>query len=88
MAPPTDPLVIEAFTYLALSLLLVAFRVYCQSRNGGFGNIRADDYLMILAMLPLTVETCLSYSVGMTYHGLANSGMTDAERAALSPDST
>ncbi|KAH6887566.1 hypothetical protein B0T10DRAFT_538971 [Thelonectria olida] len=88
MAPPTDPLVIEAFTYLALSLCLVAFRVYCQSRNGGLGNIRADDYLMILAMLPLTVETCLSYTVGMMYHGLANNNMTDAERAALSPDST
>lgn len=32
-------------------------------------------------------ETALAYSVGHVAHGLANNGMTDEQRATLSPDS-
>lgn len=33
-----------------------------------------------------TAQSALAYSVGNASHGLANNGMTDAQRAALSPD--
>jgi hypothetical protein len=33
-----------------------------------------------------TAQTALAYSVGHVAHGLANNGLTDAQRAALSPD--
>lgn len=33
-----------------------------------------------------TAQTALAYSVGRVAHGLANNGLTDAQRAALSPD--
>lgn len=33
-----------------------------------------------------TAQTALAYSIGNAAHGLANNGMTDAQRIALSPD--
>lgn len=33
-----------------------------------------------------TAQTALAYSVGNVAHGLANNGMTDAQRAGLSLD--
>lgn len=32
-----------------------------------------------------SAQAALAYSIGNIAHGLANNGMTDAERAALSP---
>jgi len=34
-----------------------------------------------------TLQNCLGYQIGALAHGLANNGMTDAQRAALLPDS-
>jgi hypothetical protein len=33
-----------------------------------------------------SAQTALAYCVGAVAHGLANNGLTDAQRAALSPD--
>lgn len=33
-----------------------------------------------------TAQTALAYNVGRVAHGLANNGMTDTQRAALSHD--
>lgn len=77
----------EGFTYLALSFLIVCIRLLIRIRQAGISNLFADDYLMIVALLPYTTETILAYMVGQRFNGLTNSGMTDAERASLSVDS-
>ncbi|RYC62353.1 hypothetical protein CHU98_g3848 [Xylaria longipes] len=52
----------------------------------GIRNLHADDVLIWIAILFYTAQTVLGYSVGSVAHGLANNGLTSAERAALSPD--
>lgn len=42
---------------------------------------------MIWTIAPYVTEIVLAYVAGATFHGLSNSGMTDAEREALSPAS-
>lgn len=83
----TDPLFVEACIYLGISILVIGFRTFCRTKQGGFRNLQADDYLMLILIIPLSGETFLGYTVGTWYHGLTNSGMTDEQRAALSPDS-
>ena len=74
----------EGYTYLALSFLIIAFRLFVRTRNGQeYNGLRKDDYIMALVLLPLTAETILAYFVEASAKGLTNSGMTDAERAAL-----
>lgn len=77
----------EGFTYLAISYLIVGLRLAIRVRQAGIRNLFADDYLMIIALLPYTTETILAYLVGERFHGLTNSGMTDEERANLKVDS-
>ncbi|KAF5670103.1 integral membrane protein PTH11 [Fusarium heterosporum] len=78
---------IEAFTLLSIGILVILLRTYARIRQAGIRNFEADDYLMLLAIIPYTIETVLAYTVGSQFHGLTNSGMTDKEREALSPDS-
>jgi hypothetical protein len=85
--PGMDPYIIEALTYLAFCILLIAFRTYCRMRGGGVSALGPEDYLMIVSILPFVAETTIAYKVGETFHGLTNSDMTDEEREALSPDS-
>jgi hypothetical protein len=40
-----------------------------------------------VAKLLYSIETAAAYIVGARFHGLANNGMTDAERASLDPQS-
>jgi hypothetical protein len=44
----------------------------------------ADNGRVILQLL-YTTQTTMGYEVGNLAHGMANNGMTDAQRAALSP---
>jgi hypothetical protein len=44
-------------------------------------------YTNLNCQLIYTAQTTLGYNVGVLAHGLANNGMTDAERSALSQDS-
>ncbi|PNY25230.1 Uncharacterized protein TCAP_04832 [Tolypocladium capitatum] len=78
---------IEAWTLLAIGLVITMLRTYSRARSVGFGGLQADDYLVWVGALFYALETGLAYSVGNVAHGLANNGMTDAERSALSPDS-
>ncbi|CAH0003301.1 unnamed protein product [Clonostachys byssicola] len=82
-----DPYIIEALTYLAFCILLIAFRTYCRMRGGGISALGPEDYLMLVSILPFVAETTIAYKVGETFHGLTNSDMTTEEREALSPDS-
>ncbi|RMJ12767.1 hypothetical protein BHE90_008338 [Fusarium euwallaceae] len=79
---------IEAFTLLALALLITALRTYVRISTVGWRNLWADDYLILLAAVVYSVETGLAYSVGNIAKGMANNSMTDAQRAALQPDDT
>ncbi|UPL03547.1 hypothetical protein LCI18_014481 [Fusarium solani-melongenae] len=79
---------IEAFTLLALALLITALRSYVRISTVGLRNLWADDYLVLLAAVVYSIETGLAYSVGNIAKGMANNSMTDEQRAALHPDDT
>ncbi|KAG8673715.1 hypothetical protein FPOAC2_07177 [Fusarium poae] len=82
-----DSFVAEAFILLAISILVIFLRTYARVRQVGLRNLEVDDYLMLLVIVPYTIETALAYTVGAKFRGLTNSGMTDDEREALSPGS-
>jgi hypothetical protein len=77
----------EAFILLSIGILVICLRTYARIRQAGIRNLEADDYLMLLVIVPYTIESGLAYMVGASFHGLTNSGMTDDERDALSPHS-
>ncbi|CAH0045182.1 unnamed protein product [Clonostachys solani] len=83
----TDPFIIEAFSYLAICVVVVLFRTFCRVKQTGWVGLGPDDYLMLACLVPLLTETILAYNVGAQFRGLSNSNMADDERAALSPDS-
>ncbi|KAL1875310.1 hypothetical protein VTK73DRAFT_10147 [Phialemonium thermophilum] len=76
---------IEAWTLLSIGLLVTILRTYTRVRAVGFKGLQADDLLAWIGALFYCVETSLAYSVGNVAHGLANNGMTDKQRASLSP---
>ncbi|CAK7216060.1 hypothetical protein SBRCBS47491_002703 [Sporothrix bragantina] len=82
-----DSFTTEAFTLLAIGLFFIFLRTYARLTKTGMSGFKADDYLMLLAAVVYAAETTLAYTVGAYWKGLANNGMTDAERAALSPTS-
>ncbi|QGI88314.1 hypothetical protein CEK25_003270 [Fusarium fujikuroi] len=82
-----DSFAAEAFTLLSIGISVIGLRTFARIRQVGVRNFEADDYLMLLAIIPYTIETALAYTVGAKFHGLTNSGMTDEERKALSPHS-
>lgn len=82
-----DSFTTEAFTLLAIGLFFIFLRTYARLSKGGMAGFQIDDYLMLVAAVIYAAETSLAYTVGAYWHGLANNGMTDAERAALSPTS-
>lgn len=81
-----DSFAAEAFTLLSIGISVIGLRTFARIRQVGVRNFEADDYLMLLAIVPYTIETALAYIVGAKFHGLTNSGMTDEERKALSPN--
>ncbi|KAH6609149.1 hypothetical protein Trco_002495 [Trichoderma cornu-damae] len=93
--PPPDPaaaaaafqqFVVEAWTLLAIGISVTILRTVSRIRSAGFRGLGGDDYLAWLAVILYVAETTLAYNVGHAANGLANNGMTDAQRAALSPD--
>ncbi|KAI1371623.1 hypothetical protein F4677DRAFT_305867 [Hypoxylon crocopeplum] len=78
---------IEAWTLLAIGILVTILRTYARIKAVGFRRLQADDYLVWVGVTFYAVETSLAYSVGAVAQGLANNAMTDEQRAALSPDS-
>ncbi|XXH01068.1 hypothetical protein Hte_007419 [Hypoxylon texense] len=78
---------IEAWTLLAIGICVTILRTYARVKAVGFRRLQADDYLVWVGVTFYAVETSLAYSVGAVAQGLANNGMTDEQRATLSPDS-
>ncbi|KAB8075252.1 hypothetical protein BDV29DRAFT_172331 [Aspergillus leporis] len=77
---------IESWTLYAVGLLATVLRTYSRWSAVGFRHLRADDYLIWVGIAFYTAQTALAYSIGNVANGLANNGMTDAQRAALSVD--
>ncbi|KAJ6782103.1 hypothetical protein PWT90_08392 [Aphanocladium album] len=78
--------VVEAWSLLSAALAITALRIGFRISALGIRHLGWDDYLVCLGALFYVIETTLAYNVGHVAHGLANGGMTDEERAALSPD--
>ncbi|PGH32258.1 hypothetical protein GX50_04923 [[Emmonsia] crescens] len=76
----------EAWTLLAVALLVTGIRTYSRVDAVGFKGLQPDDYLVAVGVTFYAIETALAYSVGNIAKGFANNGMTDEQRAALSPD--
>lgn len=53
----------EAFSLLAISLVVIVLRWISRVMTVGFARLAADDYLMIVAGVS---ETCLSAAIGNT----------------------
>ncbi|EPS28373.1 hypothetical protein POX_f07459 [Penicillium oxalicum] len=79
--------VTEAFTLLAVAIVIIGLRTVARWIMVGPRNFQADDYLMILACIVYGLETGAAYTVGAWFKGLANNAMTDEQRRTLSPDS-
>ncbi|GAB1198391.1 hypothetical protein APSETT444_007710 [Aspergillus pseudonomiae] len=77
---------IESWTLYSIGVAATILRTYARGSAVGLRNLRADDYLIWVGIIFYTAQTALAYSVGNVAHGLANNGMTDAQRAALSID--
>ncbi|EMR63676.1 hypothetical protein UCREL1_9373 [Eutypa lata UCREL1] len=77
---------IQLWTLFSIGVSVTILRTYARSKAVGMRNLRADDFLVWIAILFYSTQTALAHSVGSVAHGLANNGITDAERAALSPD--
>ncbi|RYO91997.1 hypothetical protein DL764_008200 [Monosporascus ibericus] len=99
MPPPPDPAAlaaaqeamkrfsIEAWTLLSIGLLVTIVRTFGRIKALGFKGLQPDDFMVWVGATFYTIETGLAYSVGAKAQGLANNGMTDEERATLSPNS-
>ncbi|KAI9872230.1 MAG: hypothetical protein M1830_001881, partial [Pleopsidium flavum] len=79
--------VAEAWSTLAIALVFIFLRLYARISLFGFRKLALDDALMVLAGLSYTAETTAAYFIGAYWFGLANSGMTEAQRATLDPSS-
>ncbi|KAK4206140.1 hypothetical protein QBC37DRAFT_145338 [Rhypophila decipiens] len=80
-----DQFTVEAFTLFAVALSVTILRTYARVRNEGIRGLYWDDYLVWIGTTAYGIETVLAYCVGAVARGLANNGMTDEQRAALSP---
>ncbi|KAG8416250.1 hypothetical protein J3458_006846 [Metarhizium acridum] len=76
---------IELWTLYGIGVFATFLRTYARIRAVGARNLRADDYLVWVGVAFYTAQAALGYSIGNIAHGLANNGMSDAERVALSP---
>ncbi|KAK2753841.1 hypothetical protein FQN55_000205 [Onygenales sp. PD_40] len=76
----------EAWALLGVGLMVTIIRTYGRIASLGLKGLRADDYLAWVGAIFYAIETSLAYSVGNVAKGFANNGMTDAQRASLSPD--
>ncbi|KAL2128639.1 hypothetical protein VTI74DRAFT_8912 [Chaetomium olivicolor] len=76
---------ITLWTLYAFGVLVTALRTYARVKAVGWKHFEADDYLVWAAVLLYTIQSTLGYEIGHLARGMANNGITDAQRAALSP---
>ncbi|PFH61828.1 hypothetical protein XA68_16162 [Ophiocordyceps unilateralis] len=86
MAPKSSDAT-EGLVYFAIETLLILWRICMRWRSLTFRGLAMDDYLMMLVLVWNVAGTVISCVVLFVTQGLANSGMTDEERASLSPNS-
>ncbi|RLL97338.1 hypothetical protein CFD26_105727 [Aspergillus turcosus] len=77
---------VETWTLYSIGVTVTLLRTYARVRAVGFRHLQAEDVLVWVGILFYTAQTALAYNVGRVAHGLANNGMTDTQRAALSHD--
>jgi hypothetical protein len=77
---------IEIWTLFAVGASVTILRTYARIRAVGIKGLTADDYLVWVGVVFYAAQSALGWSVGNSAHGMANNSMTNAERAALSPD--
>ncbi|KAF4595103.1 protein related to integral membrane protein PTH11 [Ophiocordyceps camponoti-floridani] len=80
-------LAVEGYLYFSIEILLIIWRICERWVTNTFRGLATDDYLMMVAALWNIIGTAASSFIVFITHGLANSGITDAERALLSPES-
>ncbi|KAI1843998.1 hypothetical protein JX265_005820 [Neoarthrinium moseri] len=78
----------ELWTLYSFGVLVTCLRTYSRINAVGFRNLRADDYIVWLSIVLYTTQSTLAYFAVNYGQGLANNSMTDAQRAALDPNST
>ncbi|KAF4345063.1 integral membrane protein PTH11 [Fusarium beomiforme] len=77
--------VVEGWTLYAVGVASTILRFYARMRVDGLRSLMAEDYLMAISIAFYTIQTTLAYNIGILAHGLANNGISDAQRVALSP---
>ncbi|KAH8664628.1 hypothetical protein BX600DRAFT_512636 [Xylariales sp. PMI_506] len=73
----------EEFVLLGLGHFVILARFSARIGAAGVQKLALDDYLMGLAACIYVMETLLAWSVVAIWHGLANNGLTDMQRAAI-----
>lgn len=76
----------EIWTYMVLGWLITIVRTYGRVQQGGWRNMRADDYFAWVAAIFYALESGAAYASGAVAQGLANNGIPEAYRASLTPD--
>ncbi|KAJ3479154.1 hypothetical protein NLG97_g8389 [Lecanicillium saksenae] len=78
---------VELWTLYAVGLSATILRTYGRTRAVGLRGLRADDYLVWVGVIFYTAQTSLGYNIGHAADGMANNGMTEAQRANLDTSS-
>ncbi|KAI0385732.1 hypothetical protein F5Y04DRAFT_291184 [Hypomontagnella monticulosa] len=85
---PEQAFIREVWGLQGVAYLIVALRYYNRFSIMGWHSLSWDDGIMLLAVIVHTGESTMAYLVVAFWKGLANNAMTDAQRAALDPQST
>ncbi|KAL6922877.1 hypothetical protein FSST1_000151 [Fusarium sambucinum] len=87
MANAVRTFTVEALSLLGVSIVVILFRTYTRVQQVGFRQLAPDDWLMLLVIIPYSIETSMAYLVGNVFRGISNSAMTPEQRADLDPAS-
>ncbi|KAJ0423569.1 hypothetical protein BJY00DRAFT_321698 [Aspergillus carlsbadensis] len=83
--PGATPFQTEAWTEYSIGVVVILFRLFARFKVVGVKNWQGDDYFSIVALIFWTAELTMLELIGQ--HG-TNIGLTDEQRAALSPEQT
>ncbi|PBP25511.1 hypothetical protein BUE80_DR003593 [Diplocarpon rosae] len=78
---------IEAFTLYGIAVAFTGLRTYARVVSVGVRNLKADDYIIWIAILLYTGLTVAAYFTMNYSNGLANDSMPPELRASLDPSS-
>ncbi|KAH7375416.1 hypothetical protein B0T11DRAFT_293106 [Plectosphaerella cucumerina] len=78
---------VELWTLFSVGAAFTVLRTYARIKAVGIKQLRPDDYFVWLGIVFFATQAALAYNVTAMAGGIANNGMTAAERAALSLES-